>query len=170
MTDIKPSECPNYTMIDDPIYGLYVKEEFHLWTQVHPAEHELPYKVSDKGFHDLAELPSNFVVDKSDDVFTDFEIRSLPVGWRLPKVPNEPKFDWWPIPGHPNYLIRADGLRIRNRRDGSRRAKNKDRSGYFVIHQGGEQTYWQESALGNEEQIKYFLETGELHPDAPVAT
>jgi hypothetical protein len=163
---LKPSEYPNYTIIDDPIYGLYVKENFHLWTQIHPAEEqEHPYMVSDKGFHDLEDIPEHYVIDKSDDVFGEFEIRSLPVGWRLPKIPTESRFDWWPIPGHPKYLIRADGLKIRNIRDGARRAKTKARSGYFVLYTGGVPYQWHERDLGNEAQIKHFLETGQLHPD-----
>jgi len=161
MTDILPSDCPNYTIIDDPVYGLYLKEDFHLWTQVHPAaDQENPYIVSDKGFYDMDDLPSNFVLEKADDVFGEFEIRSLPVGWRLPKTPQTSQFDWWPIPEHPHYLIRSDGLRVRGKRDGSRRAKNKTITGYFLLYKDGVPTRWSPSALGDADQIKHFLETG----------
>jgi hypothetical protein len=77
---VKPSELPKDTVISDPQYGMFIKEN-DVWVQIHTGYREATTIVSDSGFGNIDSLPENFVAMKSDDFFKDFEIRSVPQGW-----------------------------------------------------------------------------------------
>lgn len=164
---VKPSALPPNSVIVELGHGMWIKDSEGYWTEVHPSNPEYALTVSDKGFVKPKSgywglgFPPNPVEKPADDFFGEFEVLAAPLGWRMPKT-DIPAFMWWEIPGHPNYLIRSDGLRIRNKRNGTRDAKKKAKSGFFMIYSGGEQTAWHESALGSPEQIQHFLKTGEL--------
>lgn len=165
--DITPSELPANTVIIELAHGMWIKDSNGFWTEVQPNNPEYALTVSDKGFvkpksgYWGLEFPPNPVEKPADDFFGEFEVLAVPLGWRLPK-PKVPAFDWWEIPGHPNYLIRSDGVKIRNRRNGTRDAKKKSKSGFFILYGGGEQVAWHESELGNAKQQAHFFATGEL--------
>jgi hypothetical protein len=165
--DIKPSQLPANTVIVELGHGMWIKDSEGFWTEVHPRNPEYALTISDKGFikpksgYWGLDFPPNPVEKPSDDFFGDFEVLSVPIGYRVPR-PKLPETKWWPIPGHPNYVIREDGVKIRNIKHGSRDAKNKAKSGFFMLYSRAEHTAWTLSEIGNDAQIKHFLATGEL--------
>jgi hypothetical protein len=171
---IKPSIFPANTVIVELGHGMWIKDSEGFWTEIHPKNPEYSLTVSDKGFEKPKsgwwgpEFPPNPVEKPADEFFGEFKVLAVPFGWRPPKPEGE-KFQWWPIPGHPNYLVREDGTKIRNVKYGNKKAKNRARSGYFVLYSGTDQQYWHENKLGNEEQQAYFFKTGELHPDVLIS-
>lgn len=83
---MKPSELPENTVISDPENGRFIKETSTVWMEISPAYRELPYYVWDHGHPNKTNRPSNFVPEKSDEYFKDFEIVSLPSGWIHPDL------------------------------------------------------------------------------------
>jgi hypothetical protein len=172
--DIKPSELPTASVIVEIGHGMWIKDSYGYWTEIHPKNPEFALTVSDKGFVKPSngywgkDFPQNPVEKPADEFFGEFVVLAAPVGWVPPK-PKGHEFKWWPIPGHPTYVIREDGIKIRNVKYGNKKAKNKAKSGYFVLYSGGDQQYWHENKLGNEEQQAHFFKTGALHPDVAGA-
>jgi hypothetical protein len=83
---VKPSELPENTVIEDYEYGKFVKETDHLWLQLHA---EKPDVVSDLGYSNSKKPAPNFVSEKSDEYFKDFDIVSVPMGWYPPDTQRE---------------------------------------------------------------------------------
>lgn len=87
--NIKPSELPLNTIIDDLEYGKFIKETSGVWVQIHPLHRKLQDMVKDSGFSNSKNRPTHFIPDKSDEYFKEFEIVSSPVGWIHPGVDRE---------------------------------------------------------------------------------
>lgn len=86
---MKPSEFPEHTVIDDPKHGKFIKENNGIWVQINPACRELQDIIWDTGRVNHKNRPANFIPEKSDDYFKDFEIISVPQGWYPPYIEHE---------------------------------------------------------------------------------
>jgi hypothetical protein len=84
--NLKPSELPPCTVIGNYSDGLWFKSGDIEWVAIAPIGIKL--QISDLGYPP----PHNaeYVTEKSDLYFKDYDVVSLPVGW----APAEPKGFW----------------------------------------------------------------------------
>lgn len=77
MSDLKVSELPKATVIGHYSDGLWFKESNDEWVAIAPRG--VAMRISDVGFP--AAHGAEFVTEKSDLYFKDYDVVSLPVGW-----------------------------------------------------------------------------------------
>jgi hypothetical protein len=155
---LTPSVLPENTVIEDDYYGKYIKEADGVWVEVHAALGENPVEVHDLGDQNTKSKPTYMVDEPADTYFSEFDIVSVPVGWKLPQPPSKPPAIWKRIPKHPTYEVSSDG---RVRRTGSPTSKAKAKSkttGNYILYENGQPVKWNESMLGDEAAIKAFFE------------
>lgn len=95
---VKPSELPEHAVIDDAEHGRFIKENNGRWAEISPPYRELALLVWDRGRPNQINKPANFMPEKSDDYFKDFEIISVPQGWYPPYI--DKTVTYWYDLGH----------------------------------------------------------------------
>jgi hypothetical protein len=138
--NVKPSELPTFSVIEDENEDLYMVGSDGTWDIVFPRDI----------YHaDAKEVRSH----QADEYFKKFTIRSIPVGYSLPKAPRRVLI-WKDIPGFTEWMI-SDNLTIKNKRWPGYRRPTKD--GYFILREKGKVSHWRISDLGTEEERKAFF-------------
>lgn len=75
--NLKPSELPNATVIGNYSDGLWFKDD-QIWVAIAPRG--IKTRVHDLGYSDV-DYGIEFVIEKADEYFKDYDVVSLPVGW-----------------------------------------------------------------------------------------
>ena len=77
MKNLKPSQLPADTVINDAVRGVWMKEESGVWGETVPHCVDCAQAVNDDGSLAVY-IEGDDVLISSDDLFTDFKIVSLP--------------------------------------------------------------------------------------------
>jgi hypothetical protein len=81
LNQLKPSELPPGSVIGNYSDGLWFKDD-QIWVAIAPKG--IKTRVHDLGYSDV-NYGIEFVVEKADLYFKDYDVVSLPVGWTPPE-------------------------------------------------------------------------------------
>lgn len=164
MKNLKPSQLPEGTVIDDAKQGEYIKRVGGIWEELDRDYMGTRERVSDQGYERYSDMPRNLDLtwtDKSDDYFTEYNV-----------IASEPSFRFSDIGLHGKFVMEAgtflDGTPMHNCKGYNcevdidvSAVHNNDLIGKFMKGQGEIKTDAELHALGAHPRYQYAITSGQ---------